>query len=271
MPLLRQPSKSIVTSVISTMELTFDEFCSFTSSITKEAADIIISRDPSSIRTSAKPDGTLVTNSDCDIEILIRSRIEEKFPTHCITGEEYDDKIKSSSYTWIIDPIDGTTSYHFGVPFFGILVGLLKDGIPLFGCMRLPVLNLVLVGDGSQCMIDGSQCKVKKFDGFERALILTSDDIRMSSSVYSESWSLLRESGATFRTWGDCYGYYLLCVGKADAMFDLDLKPCDILPIIPIVKGAGARIIDFGKNEASNIAACVPELGDKISGLFANK
>lgn len=270
MPLLRQPSKSIVTSLISSMELTFDEFCSFTSTITKDASDIINSRDPSSIRTEAKPDGTLVTNTDCDVEMFIRSRIEEKFPSHGIIGEEYDDKIKSSPYAWIIDPIDGTTSYHFGVPFFGILVGLLKDGNPVFGSMRLPMLNHMLVGDGSQCMIDGVRCKVKTFDGFERALILTSDDVRMSNSIYCESWNRLRESGASFRTWGDCYGYYLLCSGKADAMFDLDLKPCDILPIIPIIKGAGAKIVDFGIKEATDLSACVPELGDKISTLFAN-
>ena len=53
-------------------------------------------------------------------------------------------------------------------------------------------------------------------------------------------------------------------------MFDTDLKPCDILPIIPIIKGAGAKIVDFGKNEATDLSACVPELEDKISTLFAN-
>ena len=133
------------------MDLTFDEFCFFYKHfITKDAADIINSRDLSSIRTEAKPDGTLVTNTDCGVEMFIRSRIEEKFPSHGIIGEEYDDKIKSSPYAWIIDPIDGTTSYHFGVPFFGILVGLLKDGNPVFGSMRLPMLNHMLAGDGSQ-------------------------------------------------------------------------------------------------------------------------
>ena len=251
------------------MELTFDEFSSFTSTITKDAADIITSRAPSVIRSSIKDDGTLVTNTDCDVERLLRSRIEEKFPTHGIIGEEYEDSIKSSSYTWIIDPIDGTTSYHFGVPFFGILVGLLKDGNPLFGSMRLPMLNHMLVGDGSQCVIDGMQCNVKQFNGFESALILTSDEERMNKSIHCEPWIRLKETGATFRTWGDCYGYYLLCSGKADAMFDLNLKPCDILPIIPIIEGAGARIVDFGLKEGSDLSACTPELEEKISLLFA--
>jgi histidinol phosphatase-like enzyme (inositol monophosphatase family) len=253
------------------MELTFDEFYSFTSTITKDAADIITSRKPSSIETRTKPDGTIVTDTDLKVESLIRSRIEEKFPDHGIIGEEYDDNVKSSPYTWIIDPIDGTTSYHFGVPFFGTLIGLLNEGKPIFGSMRLPMFNQMLAGDGSQCIINGNRCKVRKFDGFEKSLILTSDDIRMNESIYCESWNQLRKTGATFRTWGDCYGYYLLATGKADAMFDINLKPCDILPIIPIVEGAGARIVGFGKNDATDLAVCVPELEEKISSLFANR
>jgi fructose-1,6-bisphosphatase/inositol monophosphatase family enzyme len=250
------------------MELTFDEFYSFTSTITKEAADIIVSRDPSTIEARTKPDGTLVTETDLEVEMLIRSRIEEKFGDHGIIGEEYDDNIKSSAYTWIIDPIDGTSSYHLGVPFFGTLVGLLKYGKPLFGAMRLPMLDQMLAGDGTQCIINNNRCNVKEFDGFEKCLILTTDEGRIIESTYCDSWKQLKKTGATFRTWGDCYGYYLLSAGKADAMFDIHLKPCDILPILPIVEGAGARIVDFGKNETCDLSVCVPELEDEISNLF---
>ena len=129
-------------------ELSFDEFYSFTSTITKEAANII-TRNNSSVSTSTKSDGTMVTDTDLEVERLIRTRIEEKYSSHGIIGEEYDDDIKSSPYTWVIDPIDGTTSYHFGVPFFGTLVGLLEEGKPIFGTMRLPMFDQMLAGDGS--------------------------------------------------------------------------------------------------------------------------
>lgn len=248
-------------------ELSFDEFYSFTSTITKEAASII-TRNNSSISTSTKSDGTLVTDTDFEVEKLIRARIKETYTNHGIIGEEYGDDIKNSPYTWVIDPIDGTTSYHFGVPFFGTLVGLLKEGKPVFGSMRLPMFDQMLAGDGSHCLINGKRCQVKKFDGYEKSLFLTSDEGRMYESSYGKSWSILKETDATFRTWGDCYGYYLLCIGKADAMFDLDLKPCDILPIIPIVKGAGAKIVEFGKNDNRDLSACVPEIEEKISKLF---
>jgi histidinol-phosphatase len=251
------------------MDLTFDEFYSFTSTITQEASEIITSQNLSVIETSTKSDGTIVTETDLRIERLLRSRIEEKFPLHSIVGEEYPDKKKSSPYTWIIDPIDGTTSYHLGVPLYGTLIGLLKDEKPQFGSMRLPMFDQMLAGDGSQCLINGNKTQVKKFDGFENSLVLTSDDIRMNDSVYNKSWNHLRSTDATFRTWGDCYGYYLVCTGKADAMFDLNLKPCDILPIIPIAEGAGAKVIDFGETSYCDISVCIPELAEKVTKLFS--
>ena len=91
----------------------------------------------------------------------------------------------------------------------------------------------------------------------------------MEESAYSGAWNELKKKGATFRTWGDCYGYYLLCSGNADAMFDIQLKPCDILPILPIVTGAGCKTIDFGNAPNKDLAVCVPGLGDEIANLFS--
>ncbi len=75
------------------------------------------------------------------------------------------------------------------------------------------------------------------------------------------------EKGSLSRTWGDCFGYYLLCSGKADLMMDLDLKDCDILPLIPIIKGAGAKIIKLDGTH-NNIVACVAELADTVESLM---
>jgi fructose-1,6-bisphosphatase/inositol monophosphatase family enzyme len=52
-------------------------------------------------------------------------------------------------------------------------------------------------------------------------------------------------------------------------MFDLNLKPCDILPIIPIAEGAGAKVIDFGETSYCDISVCIPELAEKVTKLFS--
>jgi fructose-1,6-bisphosphatase/inositol monophosphatase family enzyme len=250
------------------MELSFDEFYSFTSTITKEAAEIILS-ESDNLLANTKFDGTIVTETDLLVERHIRSRIEEKYHHHGITGEEFNDHQFGAQYTWIIDPIDGTTSYFHGTPLFGTLVGLLKDGHPVYGALRLPVLEQMVVGDGDRCVINGQDAKAKNFVSWEESLLLTTDERRIERSAYGDSWNELKKKGGTFRTWGDCYGYYLLCCGKADAMFDIQLKPCDILPLLPIVTGAGCETIDFGDTPNKDLAVCVPGLGGKVANLFS--
>ena len=250
------------------MDLSFDEFYSFTSTITKEAAEIILS-ESDNLLANTKFDGTIVTETDLLVERHIRSRIEEKYHHHGITGEEFNDHQFGAQYTWIIDPIDGTTSYFHGTPLFGTLVGLLKDGHPVYGALRLPVLEQMVVGDGDRCVINGQDAKAKNFVSWEESLLLTTDERRIERSMYSDSWNELKNKGGTFRTWGDCYGYYLLCSGKADAMFDIQLKPCDILPLLPIVTGAGCETIDFGDTPNQDMAVCVPGLGGKVANLFS--
>ena len=252
------------------MDLSFDEFCSFTSSITKEAAEIIL-RDGNDVTPSEKSDGTIVTETDLLVERRLRARIEEKYPGHGITGEELEDYPSDSPYTWILDPIDGTTSYVRGVPLFGTLVGLLKDGKPLYGSLRLPLLDQMVSGDWKQCLINRSPVKATEFKSWRESLLLTSDERRIENSRYSSPWDELQEKGATFRTWGDCYGYFLLCSGKAEAMFDVQLKPCDVLPLLPIVAGAGCSIVDIGDEPNSDLIVCVPGMEGEIRELFAPK
>ena len=253
------------------MEITFDEFYTFTSNITLEASDMIASSLQNKISSRVKSDGTIVTEADLQIESHIRKAIEVSYPNHAIVGEEFGDRVKSSRYTWVIDPIDGTFSYNLGVPFFGTLIGLLDNGIPLYGAMRLPLLNQMIAGDGLQCMLNQNPCTVKIFDNWENSLILTTDEGTILRSSYREAWDQLRKTNANFRTWGDCYGYYLLVTGKADAMLDISLKPCDILPLIPILKGAGAKIIDLGRESFCDLIACLPEMESEIQSFFGKQ
>lgn len=250
------------------MDLSFDEFYSFTSSITNEAAEIILSQNENLV-ANIKSDGTIVTETDLLVERHIRGKIEEKYQKHSIIGEELNDHQTGSRYTWIIDPIDGTTSYFHGTPLFGTLVGLLKDDQPVYGALRLPVLEQMVAGDGNRCIINDRDSQSKNFKSWRESLLLTSDERRMEESSYSGAWNKLKKKGATFRTWGDCYGYYLLCSGNADAMFDIQLKPCDILPLLPILTGAGCKVIDFGNEPNMDLAVCVPGLDEEIGILFS--
>ena len=82
-----------------------------------------------------------VTTSDRAFEKFIRSKINKKFPSHQILGEEFGYKKSKSDFSWIIDPIDGTRSYVIGNPTWSNLISLNYKGKPVLGLANFPVLN----------------------------------------------------------------------------------------------------------------------------------
>jgi myo-inositol-1(or 4)-monophosphatase len=89
-----------------------------------------------------KSDGTLVTKTDEQIDQLISSRISAIYPSHAILSEEqstfYD---PGDEYTWVVDPIDGTTNFTHGMPIWGVSIALLHRGQPIVGVLNFPLLR----------------------------------------------------------------------------------------------------------------------------------
>ena len=82
-----------------------------------------------------------VTTSDKAFEKFIRSKINKRFPTHQVIGEEFGHKRSSSNFTWVIDPIDGTRSFVIGNPTWSNLISLNFKGKPFLGMANFPILK----------------------------------------------------------------------------------------------------------------------------------
>lgn len=93
-----------------------------------------------------KADGSLVTQSDEWADNEIRSSIAKIFPDHAILSEENEHGFTDARWTWIIDPLDGTTNFTRGIPLWGISIGLLYDGEPVFGYVYFPPVNQTFYG-----------------------------------------------------------------------------------------------------------------------------
>ena len=116
--------------------------------------------------------------------------------------------------------------------------------------LSLPMVDdALLIGEDKQTFLNGRTIRSTKFKNWSNSLILTTDYRRLEKTKYISSWNILLDKGATCRTWGDCYGYYLLCIGIADVMVDIDMKSHDIVPLIPILKGAGIELIELSRND----------------------
>lgn len=97
-------------------------------------------------KASEKADGSLVTGSDQWADETIRNAIAQRFPEHGVLSEEVEHIFPDRDWCWIIDPIDGTTNFTRGVPLWGISLGLLYHGTPVFGYVYLPPIQQAFYG-----------------------------------------------------------------------------------------------------------------------------
>lgn len=103
----------------------------------------------------------VLTETDMAIGKLLVSSIVEAFPDHNIIDEEYGVVDNGSTYTWVTDPIDGTSNFASGLPMYGIMMGLLKEDKPIAGGLYLPYFDELYTaekGEGAYC--NGQQIKL---------------------------------------------------------------------------------------------------------------
>lgn len=118
-----------------------------------------------------------VTALDRDTETFLRSELRKAFPDHGLLGEEHaDDIAPDARYIWVIDPIDGTMNFASALPLFGISVGLLDNGVPVAGCIWVPVGPTLKSGvyhatTGAKAWFDDQPVHVSKADD-ERGQIM---------------------------------------------------------------------------------------------------
>ena len=227
-----------------------NEFKIFCKELAKVSSEIIKGYFRTEINIESKADNSPVTIADKKAEEAMRELITKNFPGHGIIGEEYGESNKDDEYKWILDPIDGTKSFICGAYSFGTLIGLLKNGKPILGVYNHPILDDFLIGDNYETKINGTKTLMRKCSDLSNAVLLTTDHLSIETYQDIEKFNNLIKKVKLYRNWGDCYGYYLLATGYADIMIDPIMSPWDLLPLIPIIKGAGGVITDFRGNDA---------------------
>lgn len=193
----------------------------------------------------SKSDATPVTQADRRSEEVMRDLIGKHHPRHGIIGEEFGNVNEGAEYVWILDPIDGTKSFVAGIPLFGVLIGLLHQGQPIAGCIYQPILEEMCLGDGNRTTLNGREVRVRPGAGLGGATVLGTCLKSVEDYQDVAGFDRVRRKAGLFRTWGDCYGYLMVATGRADLMMDPILNPWDLLPVIPVIRGAGGVITSW--------------------------
>jgi myo-inositol-1(or 4)-monophosphatase len=93
------------------------------------------------LEVTEKADGTPVTSADTTVDDRLRARLADAFPAHGILSEERGTLAPTTAWTWVIDPVDGTSNYTNRLPYWCISVALLFEGRPVLGVVDAPVLG----------------------------------------------------------------------------------------------------------------------------------
>ena len=197
-----------------------------------------------------KGDDSPVTQADRNAEKLIRAELGKRFPNDAILGEEFGEQAGSTDYQWIVDPIDGTKSFIFGVPLYSTLVGVVQGKRCLGGVIFIPALNeIVFAATGTGCWHSVAGSSPRKSSVSNRKL---QDGLFVVSQVDSfgergaqSGYRAIEKEAYVTRSWGDGYGYLLVATGRAELMVDPVANPWDLAAVQPVVEEAGGKFTSW--------------------------
>jgi myo-inositol-1(or 4)-monophosphatase len=206
-----------------------------------------------------------VTAADRAAEATMRALIKRSFPEHGIVGEEYGNEHAHAEYVWVLDPIDGTKSFISGMPIWGSLIGLMRNGAPVFGMMHQPFVRERFTGDGGAAHYRGPAGEralhVRPCANLADAMLFTTSPQLMNADDRT-AFGRVEAAVKLSRYGGDCYPYCMLAAGHVDLVIEAGLKQHDIVALIPIIEGAGG-IITSWEGESAAKGGRVVAAGDK--------
>jgi myo-inositol-1(or 4)-monophosphatase len=190
-----------------------------------------------------------VTAADRAAETAMRALIKQHFPDHGIIGEEFGNERPDAEYVWVLDPIDGTKSFIGGMLAWGTLIGLTRMGEPVFGLMHQPFTRERFSGDGGAARYRGPagprDLRVRPCGSLSDAILFTTSPLLMRGKGDREAFGRVEDKVKLSRYGGDCYAYCMLAAGHIDLVIETELNSHDIIPLIPIIVGAGGIVTSW--------------------------
>ncbi|MFZ9859050.1 MAG: inositol monophosphatase family protein [Roseiflexaceae bacterium] len=188
-----------------------------------------------------KADGSLVTHVDEAIEQRLVAYLQSTYPDHAIVGEEgtAHNLASGATYTWVIDPIDGTSAFAGQLPGWCIGIGLLKDGQPIAGVVYAPMNDELFVATPNGQALRNNQpihCTASQSELLDDWVAMPSDIHRKYQITYP---GRIRTTGATIMSL--CY----VAAGMAKGALIGSCKVWDISPAMALLYYAGADLWDM--------------------------
>ena len=215
--------------------------------VAREAGQMILGSFQAEHAVTFKGHRDIVTEIDTAVETLVMNAVQDRFPDHTVVSEEMGESVLISeieSYTWVVDPLDGTTNYARRVPVFSVSIGVLKDGQPLIGVIHDPLRDQMFVVErGKGARVNGTPMHVSQVENLSHTVVGL--DWTRSNAGRERVLSCLHEVAprcGTVRVLGSAaLGLAYVAAGWLDVYFHLSLKPWDTAAGMLMIAEAGGR------------------------------
>ena len=188
----------------------------------------------------------LVTEMDEWTEEFLTNKIKEYYPDHSIIAEETGEHGGKSDYTWIIDPIDGTTNYAHGFSMFCISVAVKFREESVIGVVYAPKLEeLYEAIKGQGAYLNGKQIKVSEINQMKKAVVATGfpyDRATDPNNNVDNFNKIITKVGGIRRTGSAAIDLCQVAAGRFEGYWELKINPWDFEAGLLLVEEAGGKI-----------------------------
>ena len=213
----------------------------------------------------------IVTAIDKKVETFLVKAILERYPDHGVLGEEYGTVRPDAAFRWIIDPVDGTTSFVHRLPFYSISIALEKEGELILGVVYAPALGqLFYAQKGKGAFVNDSPIHVSDTRDLDKAVMATgfaclragleNNNLPIFNEIVPQLRDIRRFGSAALDL---CY----TALGSLDGFWEMTLNIYDIAAGTVILQQAGGVVTDFaggGQFPEKGIAAANNCLHSKL-------
>jgi myo-inositol-1(or 4)-monophosphatase len=224
------------------------------STAAKEAGEILLAHFGSVKQIKRKSQGNLVTEADILSEKYIIDFLKREYPDFRILSEESHSSTPIDNYTWVVDPLDGTNNYTFGIPFFCVNIALVRDEDILLGVTYDPVRGeLFHVETGKGAYLNESPIRVTKISSLQKSLVgldlgYSHDRGRQMLDTVNRIWGQVH----CVRLMGSSsLGLAYVACGRVSLYFHRYLFPWDIASGLLLVREAGGEVVDWQGRRAN--------------------
>jgi myo-inositol-1(or 4)-monophosphatase len=212
--------------------------------------------------------GNLVTAADLAAEAAVLAVLAAETPDFGVLAEESGRRAGQGDLEWCVDPLDGTTNYAHGFPFFATSVGLTWQGRPLLGALAAPALDqLYWAAPGHGAWCNGERLAVSGCGRLTDALLATGfayDRIHRLDNNYAEfAWFTHRSHGVR-RAGAAALDLAFVASGRVDGYWERGLSPWDLAAGVVLVEQAGGLVSAYDGSPlamaSGRVLACAPGL-----------